>query len=179
MMHGFTKYTKGVERSVEVFNSHHLKLQTMFANLIEIENVIKRNMEQSNPDVINSEPIDEWEEEVKRPEQEVGDEGEMRIVFHEYRKENYAMAVREYCSGQKRVNIHATAIVFKVINKSLQLIQSQVALLLEAQRNLNFDDVKRFVLLMNYLSTIEVTLFAAMDAPEDDLFYQEEDSEDW
>ena len=50
---------------------------------------------------------------------------------------------------------------------------------MQRQKNLNFDLLRKFCVDYLQIDTADLILFSAFDAPEDDIFYQSQNSDSW
>ena len=85
----------------------------------------------------------------------------------------------EYISGSKKINIQGTALIFQVIIKTLKDIIEQMNTILSKDKLITFPHIRKFILSQLAFAQIEICLYGAFRAPEDDLFYQSPDSPDW
>jgi hypothetical protein len=90
--------------------------------------------------------------------------------------------MKQYQSGRRLINISATGITYQIIVRVLEEVNRDLNMLLEdmrRQKNLNFDLVRKFCVDYLQIDTADLILFSAFDAPQDDIFYQSQDSDDW
>lgn len=84
-----------------------------------------------------------------------------------------------YRSGAKLINISATGCVMKVVVKTMQEIVAQLNTILQIDKMITFDPIRKFILLQLHFCSLEIILYSAFNAPHDDFFYLGEDSKDW
>ena len=96
-----------------------------------------------------------------------------------YDKAEFAEVAHLYRTGQKRLNVTATSTTMAVIVKTLRDIIEQLNTIISKERLVPFSLIRKFILSQLHFQMAEVQLFAAFAAPEDELFYQSEDSDDW
>lgn len=66
-----------------------------------------------------------------------------------------------------------------VVVKTLRETIEQLNTILSRDRLVQFMHVRKFILSVLTFMTIEISLYAAFQTPEDDLFYLDEDSYEW
>ena len=96
-----------------------------------------------------------------------------------YRKEDFSSLYQMYHKGEKLINCSATGVILNVVVKILQDVNAQLTFILSKERLVKFDYVRKLILLIQSLQTIEFLMYGAFATGKDDLFYQSKDSEDW
>ena len=75
--------------------------------------------------------------------------------------------------------MQATAIVFRSIVRNLVKANQELRNILQKGKLLAFKHVRKFALCVHSIEMIETLILGAMQAPSDQVFYQDSSSEDW
>ena len=85
----------------------------------------------------------------------------------------------EYKSGKKLVNIHATGMMFATASRIVEEVNRDLYEIVCAGKLMSYRMVRKFAVDYLQLDDFASTMYAAFQAPLDDIWYQPRDSEDW
>ena len=85
----------------------------------------------------------------------------------------------EYISGEKKINIHATAVIFQSVIRVMRGVIEDLNTIVNKDKMITFTHIRKFILGQLSLQNLEISLYAAFKANENDLFYQDPQSADW
>ena len=93
--------------------------------------------------------------------------------------EDYKDIADKFENGKLHLNIHATGCVLTIIVKLLEQINQVLIGITTEKGRFSEMTVKKFVVSYSGIRWIDFSMFSAFVAPKDDVWFQEEDSEDW
>ena len=101
---------------------------------------------------------------------------DIKIEIPVYKKEDFSEVAEQYETGAKRINVPATATIIAAFVKMLQDMCNLLNIILGQGRMFQYTLVRKYNLQVLSFQNVEFPLFAAFAAPEDQLYYQSEDS---
>jgi hypothetical protein len=77
------------------------------------------------------------------------------------------------------INVSATCVIISVVNRVLQDVNKDLNAIFKDFSSVNYDSVRNFVIDYSCLEMVEMLLYSAFATDNNQIFYQEQDSEDW
>lgn len=107
------------------------------------------------------------------------EEDTITLDFKSYDPEDFTTIASLYRTGMEQINESATTVVLNLCVNVLQHISKDLSEISSAGKLVSYSTVRRFAVSCTQLDMVELVLFAAFQAPRDDLFYLPADHPHW
>jgi hypothetical protein len=101
------------------------------------------------------------------------------IQIKEFRLEDYSEFSEKIRSGKLLINRKAVGLLCRVFVKVLEQINQDLIVIASEKGRFSQTSVRQFAVSYNYLRYIDMFYFSASVAPKNDIWFQNEDSDDW
>ena len=109
------------------------------------------------------------EEEKKEDDDDMVDD--ITVDIQKYNRDDYVDILNAYKEGTAFIHVTATGVIYKAIVKILANMNVKLGQLISTGKEIDYSMVKKFLVDFLMMDIVELSIFAAFSAPNDDIFY--------